>query len=98
MLVGYMRVSTDSDRQMLDLQRDALVAGFSLPEDRQAGAVPLAADSEGWHPSPGSAVGYRPWATVFGCNQTMPARRASDRAPPPANRSICAITGETALS
>ena len=26
MLVGYMRVSTDSDRQVLDLQRDALVA------------------------------------------------------------------------
>ena len=24
MLVGYMRVSTDSDRQVLDLQRDAL--------------------------------------------------------------------------
>jgi DNA invertase Pin-like site-specific DNA recombinase len=26
MLVGYMRVSTDNDRQVLDLQRDALVA------------------------------------------------------------------------
>src|SRR6202453_5038751 len=26
MLVGYMRVSTDSDRQVLDLQRDALLA------------------------------------------------------------------------
>ena len=24
MLVGYMRVSTDGDRQVLDLQRDAL--------------------------------------------------------------------------
>ena len=26
MLVGYMRVSTDTDRQVLDLQRDALIA------------------------------------------------------------------------
>src|SRR5215212_7710632 len=26
MLVGYMRVSTDSDRQVLDLQRDALLS------------------------------------------------------------------------
>ena len=26
MLVGYMRVSTNSDRQVLDLQRDALLA------------------------------------------------------------------------
>ena len=26
MLVGYMRVSTSGDRQVLDLQRDALVA------------------------------------------------------------------------
>jgi hypothetical protein len=26
MLVGYMRVSTDTDRQVLDLQRDALLA------------------------------------------------------------------------
>ena len=26
MLVGYMRISTDSDRQVLDLQRDALLA------------------------------------------------------------------------
>src|ERR1700730_18235328 len=26
MLVGYMRVSTDGDRQVLDLQRDALLA------------------------------------------------------------------------
>jgi len=25
MLVGYMRVSTNSDRQVLDLQRDALL-------------------------------------------------------------------------
>ncbi len=27
MLVGYMRVSTDGDRQVLDLQRDALLTG-----------------------------------------------------------------------
>ncbi len=26
MLIGYMRVSTDNDRQSTDLQRDALVA------------------------------------------------------------------------
>ena len=26
MLVGYMRVSSDGDRQVLDLQRDALLA------------------------------------------------------------------------
>ena len=26
MLIGYMRASTDSDRQVLDLQRDALLS------------------------------------------------------------------------
>ena len=30
MLVGYMRVSTDSDRQVMDLQRDALQAPASM--------------------------------------------------------------------
>ncbi len=29
MLVGYMRVSTDGDRQVMDLQRDALLAAGS---------------------------------------------------------------------
>jgi DNA invertase Pin-like site-specific DNA recombinase len=42
MLVGYMRVSTDSDRQVLDLQRDAfLAAGVDerhLFEDRASGS------------------------------------------------------------
>jgi DNA invertase Pin-like site-specific DNA recombinase len=42
MLVGYMRVSTDSDRQVLDLQRDALIsAGVDerhLFEDRVSGS------------------------------------------------------------
>lgn len=42
MLVGYMRVSSDSDRQTTDLQRDALlVAGIDerhLFEDRASGA------------------------------------------------------------
>ena len=42
MLVGYMRVSTDGDRQMLDLQRDALVAAGvderHLFEDRASGS------------------------------------------------------------
>ena len=41
MLVGYMRVSTDSDRQPLDLQRDALLAAGvderHLFEDRASG-------------------------------------------------------------
>ena len=41
MLVGYMRVSTDGDRQVLDLQRDALLsAGVDerhLFEDRASG-------------------------------------------------------------
>ena len=42
MLVGYMRVSTDGDRQVLDLQRDALVAAGvderHLFEDRAGGS------------------------------------------------------------
>ena len=42
MLVGYMRVSTDSDRQALDLQRDALLAAGvderHLHEDHASGA------------------------------------------------------------
>jgi DNA invertase Pin-like site-specific DNA recombinase len=42
MLVGYMRVSTDGDRQVLDLQRDALLsAGIDerhLFEDRTSGS------------------------------------------------------------
>lgn len=42
MLVGYMRVSTDSDRQSVDLQRDALLAAGvderQLFQDRASGA------------------------------------------------------------
>ena len=42
MLVGYMRVSTDTDRQVLDLQRDALLAAGvderHLFEDRASGS------------------------------------------------------------
>jgi len=42
MLVGYMRVSSDSDRQSTDLQRDALLAagvdGRHLFEDHASGA------------------------------------------------------------
>src|SRR3954464_5423551 len=42
MLIGYMRASTDSDRQVLDLQRDALVAAGvderHLFEDRVSGS------------------------------------------------------------
>ena len=41
MLVGYMRVSSDSDRQNTDLQRDALLAvgvdARHLYEDRASG-------------------------------------------------------------
>ena len=41
MLVGYMRVSTDGDRQVMDLQRDALLAAGvderHLYEDRASG-------------------------------------------------------------
>jgi DNA invertase Pin-like site-specific DNA recombinase len=42
MLIGYMRVSTDGDRQVLDLQRDALLAvgvdERNLFEDRASGS------------------------------------------------------------
>ena len=42
MLVGYMRVSSDSDRQTTDLQRDALIAAGvdsrHLFEDHASGA------------------------------------------------------------
>lgn len=42
MLVGYMRISTDGDRQVLDLQRDALLAAGvderHLFEDRASGS------------------------------------------------------------
>src|SRR3984893_6593816 len=42
MLVGYMRVSTEGDRQVLDLQRDALLAAGvderHLFEDRASGS------------------------------------------------------------
>lgn len=42
MLIGYMRVSSDSDRQSTDLQRDALlkagVDGRNIFEDRASGA------------------------------------------------------------
>jgi DNA invertase Pin-like site-specific DNA recombinase len=42
MLVGYMRVSTDCDRQVMDLQRDALLAAGvdarHLFEDRASGS------------------------------------------------------------
>lgn len=42
MLIGYMRVSSDSDRQSTDLQRDALLAAGVDPrhlfEDHASGA------------------------------------------------------------
>jgi DNA invertase Pin-like site-specific DNA recombinase len=46
MLVGYMRVSTDGDRQVLDLQRDALLAAGvderHLFEDHASGSRGIA--------------------------------------------------------
>ncbi|MDA8151360.1 MAG: recombinase family protein [Acidithiobacillus ferrooxidans] len=54
MLVGYMRVSSDSDRKTTDLQRDALLAAGvdarHLFEDRASGAK---------DDRPG--LGRRPW-------------------------------------
>ncbi len=48
MMVGYMRVSTDGDRQVMDLQRDALLAAGvderHLYEDRPAATVAIAPD------------------------------------------------------
>ena len=49
MLVGYMRVSSEGDRQVLDLQRDALLAAGvderHLFEDHASGGdVPLAVE------------------------------------------------------
>ena len=42
MLVGYMRVSSDNDRQTTDLQRDALISAGVDPrnlfEDKASGA------------------------------------------------------------
>ena len=41
MLIGYMRVSTDNDRQVLDLQRDALLGKRRLGgvlQQRRGGA------------------------------------------------------------
>jgi DNA invertase Pin-like site-specific DNA recombinase len=49
MLVGYMRVSSEFDRQTTDLQRDALLAtavdGRHLFEDHASGAKD---DRPGW--------------------------------------------------
>jgi DNA invertase Pin-like site-specific DNA recombinase len=51
MLVGYMRVSPDSDRQTTDLQRDVLLAAGiderQLFEDHASGAKDGLAGTEG---------------------------------------------------
>jgi hypothetical protein len=47
MLVGYMRVSTDTDRQVLDLQRDALVGLLQLGSS----SISVQTDGSLWGPS-----------------------------------------------
>ena len=80
MLVGYMRVSTDSDRQVLDLQRDALLsAGVDerhLFEDRASGAgviVPASAK-----PSPSSSLATA-WSFGNSIGWAGPCRISSPR-------------------
>jgi len=57
MLVGYMRVSPDSDRQNTDLQRDALLAAGVDPrhlfEDHASGAKDDGAGAQ-IRPAPGT--------------------------------------------
>ena len=49
MLVGYMRVSSDGDRQVMDLQRDALLAaGVDVRTCLRTGPVAVAAIAPGW--------------------------------------------------
>ena len=61
MLVGYMRVSTDGDRQVLDLQRDALLAAGvderHLVEDRVRGDNQGDFERRSGWMTPGSAAG-----------------------------------------
>jgi hypothetical protein len=62
MLVGYMRVSTESNRQVLDLQRDALLAAGvderHLFEDRASGSRTAAPAWERRLPSPALAIAW----------------------------------------
>ena len=49
MLVGYMRVSTDGDRQVMDLQRDALLAaGVDGATCSRIGPAAAVATALGW--------------------------------------------------
>jgi DNA invertase Pin-like site-specific DNA recombinase len=45
MLIGYMRVSTDNDRQSTDLQRDALLAA-GVPAGNVGGAGKIRGEGE----------------------------------------------------
>jgi hypothetical protein len=48
MLVGYMRVSSESDRQITDLQRDALLAAVRRRPAPCLKITPLAPRMIGW--------------------------------------------------
>ena len=48
MLVGYMRVSTDSDRQVLDLQRDALQPASTSATCSRIGSAAAEVIVSGW--------------------------------------------------
>jgi hypothetical protein len=72
MLVGYMRVSTAGDRQVLDLQRDALLAAGvderHLHEDHASGGR---GDRSGLTKAlaflrPGDCLGYGNWIGLAG--------------------------------
>ena len=78
MLVGYMRVSTDGDRQVLDLQRDALLAAGvderHLFEDHASG-------SRGDRAGLAKALGFHPAGRLPGGLEAGSARPVA-AAPP----------------
>ena len=73
MLVGYMRVSSDTDRQTTDLQRDALLAAGVDPRQLFADKASGARDDRPGlrqalayvHPGDGCLVNYYREATIF---------------------------------
>lgn len=64
MLVGYMRVSTNDDRQLVDLQRDALLgAGIDerhLHQDRASGVRDDRPGLKACMPTPSSVTSVSP--------------------------------------